>query len=110
MSALDEERVYKTPCPECGGEVEHWFFGSDCRGNESSSGIQCKNCKKEFTPAEWAMVEEGHQFIEGLRARKELLETADENITVPPGITHFLIKRPGQKPELRRMAMHPARA
>jgi len=107
MSALDESRIYPTPCPECGGEVEGWSFALDCQSGPSS-GIQCKNCKKEFTVAEWVMVEESYRFIESLRARKELLETDDENITLPPGVTHLLIKKPGQKPELKRMRMRTA--
>ena len=47
---------YKTPCPRCGGVVEWWFFGADCRGNGSSGGIACKKCKKSFTRDEWKKV------------------------------------------------------
>ena len=54
MSACDERSIYKTPCPDCGGEVEYWYFDGDCRGNPSSSGINCKGkCKKSFTKEEW---------------------------------------------------------
>jgi hypothetical protein len=33
--------------------VEYWFFDSDCRGNDSSSGIRCKGCQHSFARIEW---------------------------------------------------------
>lgn len=56
MSASDRWGGYKTPCPNCGGTVEYWYFGSDCRGNPGSSGIQCMECKRNFTYEEWCKV------------------------------------------------------
>jgi hypothetical protein len=47
---------YKTPCPNCGGIVEYWFFDSDCRGNEASGGIKCKACKRDFERDEWEVI------------------------------------------------------
>lgn len=44
---------YKTPCPECGGIVEHWAFSSDCRDPNGSSGIECTRCEKVFTAEFW---------------------------------------------------------
>jgi len=46
-----------------------------------------------FTPAE-------RYLIETLRARRQLLETDDEQVTVPDGVTHILLVKQGQKPEL----------
>ena len=57
MSVSDRWGTYKTPCPNCGGEVEYWFFGGDCRGNGPSGGIACKGkCKREFTVPEWGAI------------------------------------------------------
>lgn len=53
MSALDEWGTFKTPCPHCGGKVEHWYFDGDCRGNAPDSGIQCVGCGKKFKSNEW---------------------------------------------------------
>ncbi len=52
MSALDASGTYPTPCPDCGGLVEWWFFDADCRGNDSSSGAECRGCRKQFSPEE----------------------------------------------------------
>ena len=46
-----------------------------------------------FTPEERCL-------IETLRARHQLLETDDEQATVPNGVTHILLVKQGQKPEL----------
>ena len=40
------------------------------------------------------------RLIETLRANGELLETDDENATLPPGVTHILLCKSGQKPKL----------
>lgn len=56
MSALDTWGTYETPCPDCNGEVKHWFFGGDCRGNQGSGGIQCKGCRRSFTYTEWEVI------------------------------------------------------
>jgi len=40
------------------------------------------------------------RLIETLRANGELLETDDENATLPPGVTHILLCKSGQKPRL----------
>jgi hypothetical protein len=49
---LNKVSILEIPCPECGGKVEQWEFDSDCRGNSPSSGIQCTQCKKEFSNKE----------------------------------------------------------
>ena len=41
-------------------------------------------------------------FIRTLRANGQLLETDDENAQLPPGVTHILLIKPGQKPKLIR--------
>lgn len=46
-----------------------------------------------FTPEE-------RYLIETLRARRQLLETDDEQATVPDGVTHILLVKEGRKPEL----------
>jgi hypothetical protein len=46
--------------------------------------------------------EEEKAFIESLRNSGQLLETDDENAVIPPGVTHFLITKPGEKPRLIR--------
>lgn len=46
-----------------------------------------------FTP------EERH-LIELLRASGKLLETDDEDTTVPSGVTHILLMKSGQQPKL----------
>lgn len=53
MSASDEWGTYEAPCPNCGGKVEYWYFGPDCRGNSGGGGIQCVSCERKFTPKEW---------------------------------------------------------
>ena len=63
MSASDRWGAYKIPHPGCGGKVEYWYFAPDCRGNPSSSGIQCTKCEKNFTAEEW-------KKIEGCRKKK----------------------------------------
>ena len=57
MGAGDSWGDYETPCPECGGVVEYWFFEADCRGNDSSSGIICKSCQHKFSRASWLAVD-----------------------------------------------------
>lgn len=39
-------------------------------------------------------------LIATLRANGKLLDVTDENAEVPPGVTHFLVNAPGQKPRL----------
>lgn len=46
--------------------------------------------------------EEEKAYIESLRAHGRLLETDDENAPIPPGVTHFLIVKPGEPPRLVR--------
>jgi len=41
-------------------------------------------------------------FIETLRANGNLLETTDENAPLPKGVTHILLRKPGEKPRLIR--------
>lgn len=53
MSALDSFKIIEEPCPLCGGKVESWFFSSDCRGNEPSSGLNCTTCKRAFNESEY---------------------------------------------------------
>ena len=57
MSMFDKKNLYKTPCPDCGGEVYNDYFGGDCRGNPPVTMIWCKKCKKEFAEKEWAEIE-----------------------------------------------------
>ena len=57
MSKLDRWGSHETPCPDCGGEVEYWYFDCDCRGNPPSSGIACKKCGRRFTKEEWSAIE-----------------------------------------------------
>lgn len=57
MSCCDKSGTYETPCPDCGGKVEWWYFSPDCRGNGPSSGINCNGCKKKFTADEWKNIE-----------------------------------------------------
>jgi len=45
MSALDAWGTIESSCPSCGGNVEYFYFSSDCRGNPSSQGFECKSCK-----------------------------------------------------------------
>lgn len=40
------------------------------------------------------------ELVQKLRASHQLLETDDENITVPAGVTHILISKPGQRATL----------
>jgi len=44
MSALDDKGVLKNGCPECKADLKWWYFSSDCRGNPSISGCECKKC------------------------------------------------------------------
>ena len=48
--------IYKTPCPNCKGQVEYLYFGADCRGNDSSMSLRCLGCKRDFTMAEWKII------------------------------------------------------
>ena len=48
--------AYKTPCPNCEGEVKYFWYDSDCRGNPGGGGIQCKQCEREFTVKEWQIL------------------------------------------------------
>ena len=66
MYLTDEHRVYKTPCPDCNGEVEYWFFVS-----AGTAGTQCKGCKKEYTQTEWEKI-----AYEELRPEREAREKA----------------------------------
>ena len=43
---------------------------------------------------------EEKEFIEVLRANGQLLETDDEDATVPDGVTHLLLSKLGEKPRL----------
>lgn len=49
-----------------------------------------------FTPEERRLIRE-------LRANGKLLETDDEDATVPSGVTHILLLKPAQKPKLIRL-------
>lgn len=48
---------------------------------------------------------EEQQLIRRLRANGQLLETDDEDATIPTGVTHILLLRPGQKPKLIRVSI-----
>ncbi len=61
---MDDWGTYDIPCPTCGGPVEWWYFGPDCRGNPGSSGINCTKCKRVFTREEWKAIELGHKLHE----------------------------------------------
>lgn len=55
MSALDTWGTLEAACPSCkAGDVEYFYFDSDCRGNSASAGATCKSCswKTEGIP-EW---------------------------------------------------------
>ena len=56
MSCLDSDKNEKAPCPDCGGIVHSWYMDTTCGWNPSSSGIDCRKCKRKFTPGEWAEV------------------------------------------------------
>ncbi len=65
---MQESRIYKTPCPPpCGGIVELWSF-SDC-DYDDTSGINCKKCKRSFTPGEWDKIA-SKEFKSELRERE----------------------------------------
>src|SRR3989344_5026624 len=57
---MDKQGTYKTPCPDCGGEVKYWFVSADCRGNDAVRGIQCQGCTRAFTHEEWEDAEKKH--------------------------------------------------
>jgi hypothetical protein len=57
---MDRWYDLKEPCPGCGGVVESWYFGTDCRGNAPSSGIDCKDCKRSFTKEAWEVWKESY--------------------------------------------------
>lgn len=100
LSASDAWGYFDTPCPDCGGKIWYASFGSDCRGNESSSTIKCEGeCKRVFTTAEWTEIGKieiavnavkrwkreisksyktpnGQEYVEGYR--KNLREAEDE--------------------------------
>lgn len=46
--------------------------------------------------------EEEERFLFTLRARGQVLETTDENVDVPAGVTHILLKEEGKEPRLIR--------
>lgn len=39
----------KEACPVCGGTVEWFEYGADCRGNPGSSGARCETNACEWT-------------------------------------------------------------
>ena len=54
---------------------------------------------------DWDVKTERAELIESLRAHGQLLETSDENATLPPGVTHILIKKENEEPKLVRKRM-----
>jgi hypothetical protein len=57
---------------------------------------------------EWeleSLTAEEQQLIRRLRTNGQLLETDDEDATVPSGVTHILLLKPGQKPKLVRLSI-----
>lgn len=57
MSINDRFGEYKTRCPQCNGKVKYWYYALDCRHNPPSSGIQCKNCGRNFSQEDWQEIE-----------------------------------------------------
>ena len=51
-----EHRIYKTPCPWCGGQVHLWSFDSDDRYKEGSTNIHCRGCNLDFTLPVWESI------------------------------------------------------
>ena len=49
--------------------------------------------------SEQASVEE-QRFFEALRARGKVIEAETEDIALPPGVTHVLVRIKGRKPRL----------
>lgn len=47
-------------CPQCGGQVEYWEIGADCRGNDSACGRQCLGCKAVFDSKRWGEIVKKH--------------------------------------------------
>ncbi len=47
--------------------------------------------------------EEKEAFLIVLRAQGKVLETSDENVSVPARFTHVLLIKEGEEPELRRV-------
>lgn len=69
MSQCDTDTDLKTPCPNCGGVVHHWYFSpGDSSG--PSSGIDCKKCKTSFSREEWDGVEKRYKEIKEIRGRE----------------------------------------
>ena len=56
-----------------------------------------------------SLTAEEKQLIEVLRANGQLLETDDEDATVPSGVTHILLSKLGEKPRLIRILFTAAR-
>jgi len=81
MSMFDKESPYKTPCPDCGGEVYRDYFGGDCRGDPSVTTIWCKKCEREFTEEEWDKIEKAAE-----KKPKERAPAKQKDASINPGI------------------------
>jgi len=69
--------------------------------------LECQTARDPLPPPSLKEIleieREEKNFIEVLRANGQLLETSDENAPLPPGVTHILLTKPGQKPKLIRV-------
>ena len=54
---MDDDRIFKTPCPFCGkARVCEWSYGPDCSSPSSGYGITCLECHHKFEPEVWRAI------------------------------------------------------